>query len=215
MSLDATHIRFALDHKEHLGAKDISEYLSGTVYPDSRYVSGIKREQTHSAVLEKKLQHSSDDFERGWFIHLLCDKVFNIARTQKYLRVFDGVSKESNIIEWWHRSSALKLVQDLHNVRFVDTEMFSTWLVSKKNPCNEPANSIEIHQKSIADMYANVSYTQITPENYRYLFAVRNIDELSIKTIIDYSQEFLKDTYIAGSQEELYAHAIKLAQEYL
>ena len=48
MGLEATHIRFALDLKEDLDAKDLNKYLSGAIYPDSRHVTKLERKVTHN-----------------------------------------------------------------------------------------------------------------------------------------------------------------------
>jgi hypothetical protein len=47
MALEATHIRFALDLKDTYGVNDVHAFVSGAVYPDSRYVMGIDRIATH------------------------------------------------------------------------------------------------------------------------------------------------------------------------
>lgn len=41
MALEATHLRFALDLLPKLEVKDINDYLAGSIYPDSRYTTGI------------------------------------------------------------------------------------------------------------------------------------------------------------------------------
>ncbi len=48
MSLEATHIRFALDLKDKYRVQAIEKYISGTTYPDSRYVTKIDRGLTHN-----------------------------------------------------------------------------------------------------------------------------------------------------------------------
>lgn len=41
MALEGTHIRFALDVGDKYNIKDLGKYISGTLYPDSRYITGI------------------------------------------------------------------------------------------------------------------------------------------------------------------------------
>ena len=48
MALEATHMRFALDLKNKYQVRNIKKYIVGTIYPDSRYLSGIDRTLTHS-----------------------------------------------------------------------------------------------------------------------------------------------------------------------
>ena len=47
MALEATHIRFAFDLKDVYDVSDIDAFVSGSIYPDSRYVTGIDRLATH------------------------------------------------------------------------------------------------------------------------------------------------------------------------
>ena len=53
MAFTATHIKFALDFKDKYDIKDLSHYLSGAIYPDSRYVTGIDRNLTHNSDLHR------------------------------------------------------------------------------------------------------------------------------------------------------------------
>lgn len=43
MPLEATHIRFALDLLNKYKIKNIDQYIAGAVYPDSHYITGIKK----------------------------------------------------------------------------------------------------------------------------------------------------------------------------
>ena len=48
MALEATHIRFAYDLKEKYKITDLEKYISGLIYPDSRYIRssvGISNEK--------------------------------------------------------------------------------------------------------------------------------------------------------------------------
>ena len=210
MSLEATHIRFALDLKDILGVKNISEYLSGTVYPDSRYVSGISREATHSHEKEQKMKQSMDDFEKGWYVHLLCDKIFNTVRTKTYPFLFEGVSKETHLKEWWHRSSALKVIQDIYNTSNIDGQSLVTLLVSDRTPSDEPVESIKRYHKAIIDLYQQIP---TIPTSYRALWFVFNIQETSMDAIISYVDEYLNIDTVKNTQGQLYQEALRLAKK--
>lgn len=81
MSLEATHIRFALDLKDEYKIKDIKKYISGTVYPDSRYITGIDRNLTHYNDILKP-EFAKDDFKKGWQVHQICGMI-RIMKKQK------------------------------------------------------------------------------------------------------------------------------------
>ena len=68
MALEATHIRFALDLKDKYQVKDLEKYISGTIYPDSRYVSEIGRELTHPKDYLDWDIFAVDDFKKGFEI---------------------------------------------------------------------------------------------------------------------------------------------------
>ena len=51
MPFQATHLHYALLKMPELDIKDINKYLSGAVYPDSRYTTKIERDLTHAPSL--------------------------------------------------------------------------------------------------------------------------------------------------------------------
>ena len=54
MALAATHIRLAIDMAGRYPIKRFSEFISGTIYPDSRWLTGIDRDLTHGPALFAK-----------------------------------------------------------------------------------------------------------------------------------------------------------------
>ncbi len=75
MAMEGTHIRFARDLLEPLGVVDAAAYFSGAVYPDSRYRTGIPREETHGQTCpHNPFAPGLTDFERGWSTHILYDR---------------------------------------------------------------------------------------------------------------------------------------------
>ena len=89
MSLEATHIRLALDLQDRLNISDRKKYISGTVYPDSRYISKIDRRFTHNPELVNELD-GSDDFLKGMAVHYLCDKVALDIHKEWFYDLLDG-----------------------------------------------------------------------------------------------------------------------------
>ncbi len=71
MSFAATQVLCALALERSLGITNKKEYLSGAVYPDSRYVTKIERSFTHTMF---DLSPDTDDFVKGWHTHLCCDR---------------------------------------------------------------------------------------------------------------------------------------------
>jgi len=77
MPLDATHLRFALDVKDNFPIHNLSAYLSGTIYPDSRFIYKLPRLATHADIFLSPDFYSGDDFKIGWAVHLICDRLFD------------------------------------------------------------------------------------------------------------------------------------------
>ena len=76
MAFEMTHMRFAMDLAPHLGIDDIPAYLAGSIYPDSRYVTGISRNLTHGEDVPSDPSATGlDDFRKGWAVHVLYDRL--------------------------------------------------------------------------------------------------------------------------------------------
>ena len=112
MALEATHIRFALDVKDEYNISSLEKYLSGTIYPDSRYITCSDRDLTHSDGL-LSLDFAKDDFRKGWYIHLVCDKVQAIVKEESRV-------SSSNKTDDWVLSTAIKNIQDIKDVQCFD-----------------------------------------------------------------------------------------------
>ncbi|MFH1835317.1 MAG: hypothetical protein ABH851_03910 [Methanobacteriota archaeon] len=63
MALELTHVLFARDLKDKLNVQNEAEYYAGTVYPDSRYTTGIQRDKTHVKAPLDPFVEGLDDFE--------------------------------------------------------------------------------------------------------------------------------------------------------
>ena len=76
MALFASHIRFATDvtDRNHYNPKDVSQYNSGTSYPDSCWLSDIDRELIHTESIPDSIV-ASDDFKFGWLIYCRYDQI--------------------------------------------------------------------------------------------------------------------------------------------
>ena len=74
MALPATHIRFALDLAHRFPIEKMARYISGTLYPDSRWLTGVDRLKSHA---ERYLEPDfpSSEYTHGIHIHCVCDVV--------------------------------------------------------------------------------------------------------------------------------------------
>lgn len=113
MAFEMTHMRFAMDLAPRLGIKDFPSYLAGSIYPDSRYVTGIGRDMTHGEdVPSDPFAAGLDDFKRGWAAHVLYDRL----AIQKYKDLTPW--PENKIVGFgqeWVFTTAEKIVEDLQS----------------------------------------------------------------------------------------------------
>ncbi|MDD3007170.1 MAG: hypothetical protein PHX30_06365 [Candidatus Pacebacteria bacterium] len=123
MSLEATHIRFALAIKEDLRVLDLEKYVAGAIYPDTRYLTGVNRALTHDFGYftgGKKLT----DFEKGWLVHIVGDKVFYEVIDDK----FSELVLSEGYQERWPIISAIKIIQDIADFLSFDFQSVSDYL---------------------------------------------------------------------------------------
>lgn len=138
MSFQATHLQFANQVKDTLNIKDLSRYFSGTLYPDSRYITKVKRPKTHQDVRIKpvKIFALTDNFIKGWQVHLWYDKLalprlYNIITGKKYQH---GGMDNHDI---WIPVTAAKLVEDLYWWEKTDWQQILPYLKFINNPNQE------------------------------------------------------------------------------
>lgn len=153
MALEGTHLRFALDIKDKYRISDLNKYLSGTIYPDSRYITGIDRNLTHPEDFLDNDFFQEDDFKKGWFVHLLCDKIQYNITTQKFPAIFANEDK----FEVWADHSALKILQDIEDIKKFDIVKHLPALDYVKNPNGEEIEKLRGYNKMFQKMYADPS----------------------------------------------------------
>jgi len=134
MALDVIHLRFALDVQDDYDVSDLSRYLSGTIYPDTRYVTGIDRVLTHPKAFDDIPLPKEDDFRKGWESHLVYDDLQAEASAS-----VTGVSADSvrPASEDWKRITAFKILQAEYDFRSLDVDTASGALKVVLTPFGE------------------------------------------------------------------------------
>ncbi|MBI5122818.1 hypothetical protein HZA75_03080 [Candidatus Roizmanbacteria bacterium] len=165
MALEASHIRFALDIKDKLEVKDIKKYVSGVIYPDSRYVTKIDRHLTHPLELLESDFLQLDDFRKGCYAHILYDKIWS-GYTLKTLYEFFLDAEDSQIQgnELWIRLTTLKILQDIEDAKSYDIERYLPYLDYVENINGEDSNALLKYNKYFQEMYSEPQKLSI--ENY-------------------------------------------------
>jgi len=153
MALEGTHIRFAVDNQKLFEVEDVSKYISGTIYPDSRYPTGIDRTLTHDDSQMKKEFWVADDFKKGWATHLLYDKL----QQQVYTEWFGDILVESNPEmtkeDDWIVRSALKILQDVDDIGKFDIKSHLSALDYVETPNGESRELIQRYNQLFVEIY--------------------------------------------------------------
>jgi hypothetical protein len=147
MAMPGTHLRFAAALADKLGVKDLSNFLSGTLYPDTRWTTGVERERTHDRrYLDPDFP--SDDFTLGWHLHCLCDRIQKDLHRQ-FLDKMSGLSPD----EQWIRISAVKVVQDMNDAEKGALDGLLSFLACSRAPLGESCEGIEAFFTSVRRAY--------------------------------------------------------------
>lgn len=113
MASPATHLLFAMDLESHLLIQDPVTYHAGSLYPDSRYFTGISRERTHGPHCPRDpFATGLSDFERGWATHLLYDERVSSRLVDMIPASYPRTREHDGFDPWWVYLTAMKLVED-------------------------------------------------------------------------------------------------------
>lgn len=157
MALTATHLRFALEMKGGLHVQNLEQYLSGTMYPDSRYFTGVAREVTHDESLFVGDLRVLDDFHKGWAMHLACDRSQGQAMTQLFP---EEISLTMSGEEGWILRTAFKVLQDIDDAKQFDANRFVRMMTWYRSPHgNETSEQLERYYGLYWNLYASGDVT--------------------------------------------------------
>lgn len=204
MSLEATHIRFALDLQNNYQIENIDKYISGAVYPDSRYVTGIERKLTHDNRFLLP-EFATDDFRKGWQTHQICDLVYTAIR-KKIFPEFFPINFEAYEEGEWILSTAMKIIQDMDDMQLFDIQHYLKCLEYVDNPNGESLTAIKDYNEILINLYRAKKVTGIE-ENIKmwYAFGVeaRLCERVRVNT-----EKFLKDPGIIVRLKLIYQEMI-------
>ena len=156
MPLSASHIKFALDLKDYFKPKDLKKYFEGAIYPDSRYLSGINREKTHSEDFWLKSFWHNDDFKKGWASHNISDRAY-VNGIRKIFPSWIDLNDENVKIE----NAAVKIIGD---ISLLDDEVLQVIKsIDRVSGMNEEKEEVMAeHFETIKNCYKNGRETKIS-----------------------------------------------------
>lgn len=203
MAFEATHIRFALDLAARLKIQDISAYLSGSIYPDSRYATGISRNITHGGKApQDPFVKGLDDFHKGWATHLLYDEL----GIEKYKNLSPTPNiKIEGFGDLWVFTTAEKLIEDMECFKALGKQR---GLIQDIQPPEVLNNENKEH---LNKYYADIKqlYTKSpTLSGYYNLMTKWHIPDQVANAVYDLTESFQKNPSMIEQINDIYQEIV-------
>lgn len=209
MALEASHIRFALDLAEKNQVKDVKKYVSGTIYPDSRYVTEIDRHLTHPADFMNEAFIKNDDFRKGWAMHLLCDNIQYEVSKEKLPEIFELPEGQGG--ERWIHHTALKILQDIKDVQKYDIKKYLPFLDYVETPNGEDSGIVLKYNQIFQNMYTDPG--KVTIDSCYEMWKLFGIgDELALKVKLQ-AEAYSKDKKVMDFIDQVYELMLERAKQ--
>lgn len=210
MPLEATHIKCALDLKDVIGVSDVARYIVGTIYPDSRYISGVDRKLTHDKSMIE-LPFPDDDFKKGWAMHILCDRVGEEVRHALLPELFEGIVERGQGSEHWIIGTAIKIIEDIHIASTFDIQTYVEMFDYVENPNGESLEKIKEYNDIVRRMYFGKEVIQL--KDAVELWTLFGVGDEYVDRITQKTNLFLKDTALVARIYSLYDEMVKVARQ--
>lgn len=197
MAMEGTHVRFARDLAAHLKVVDFDAYYSGTVYPDSRYPSGISRDLTHGADCpHDPFAPGLTDFERGWGAHLVYDALAALEKETALAMIGDDVREDG-----WSFHMAIKLVEDRQTFSFFrDDRSILLGLRMVERPNGEDEAVLRNYYDDLHAAYAG----SCEFEDYRRTLLLWGVPVERVDRMIELARRFEDDPEIFAAIKAIY-----------
>ena len=207
MALEATHIRFALDLQKKYAPVDIRTYIAGTVYPDSRYVTGVDRHLTHITGDAREKLLSLGDFGKGWHAHLLCDNIQYEVTKELFPETFAEKSGQGS--EGWVKHSALKLLQDIDDLSFFAIKDFLPFLDYVHNPNGEDMAVLRAYHETFRKFYSQNRIS--TFDDYYDMWKLWGVGDELASRMRRYAESYAQDKTVMQNLKKIYPQVISRA----
>lgn len=208
MALLGTHIRFALDIKDYFDIKNLDKYISGTVYPDSRYLTKIDRKITHCIDVYDENFFGKDDFKKGWMVHLIYDKIQAEVFKEIFPELFKKFGNEKLTIspENWVIRTGLKILQDLDDISKFNIKNYLKNLKYSGNPNKEKIEIIKEYNQMLVDIYQK---DEVLISDLINMWVKFEVEERLVKQIKEKTRELSLDQNISRKINLIYPATIK------
>ena len=208
MALEATHIRFALDLKDVYEVRDVNAFVSGAIYPDSRYVTGIDRLATHPDDYLHDPMFRTSDFKKGWHAHLLADTVQGNGMTKLLPTVKSGPGEDS-----WIERTAIKILQDIDDVNKFAIADYLPGLTHVENPNGEDMDVMRGYNRIFKKMYENP--VDLSIDTHYEMWAAFGVGDELRSRVKGTAERFAQDPAIMAGVAKLYDAMLVEAKQLL
>ncbi|MFH0857106.1 MAG: hypothetical protein V1860_04375 [bacterium] len=202
MSCFATHIRFANDLKTKYKIKNLNEYFSGAIYPDSRWLCGIRRSLTHSKKILAS-DFAKTDFKKGWKTHQICDDIFDI-KIKELLNDYSLVSKNAD--KEWAMLTSVKFIQDICDIKYFKLQKYLQYLTYAYNPNGEDIDNVTEYNHHIIKLYKNKKNPEI--QDYCGILKIFGISKYKVSEIYKTCEKLIQDKKITERINNLYSDGL-------
>jgi len=206
MAMELTHVRFARDLKERLSIENESAYYTGTIYPDSRYMTRIDRNLTHAGSSpQDPFAGGLSDFEKGWTTHLFYDHHAHPLYVQ-FSPWPEEKAQPGNQV--WQFISAAKVVEDMQSYQAMngDVDMMLNIDFSERPNSEDP---------TVMSAYAQIQrilyQQQPTIEHYLEFWLALSPNKQVIDGVMGYVQEMLHNDDHQERIRHIYDHVLEEA----
>jgi hypothetical protein len=206
MALEATHIRFALDTQDVFEVEDLSKFISGTIYPDSRYPTGIDRTLTHDDSQMAKSFWGGNDFRKGWATHLLYDKLQFAVHTDWFGALLKGSDPQMTSEEDWIVRTALKILQDIDDVSHFDILPSVSALNYIETPNGEDTAKMYKYNQQLSTIYNKAPV--VTIEDLELMWVDWGISAEIAAKMRNKAYEIQKSEYLMVMIEKIYDETV-------
>jgi len=207
MAMEVTHVRFARDLKEFLDIEDLDAYYSGSVYPDSRYFTGIDRKLTHGENNPvNPFIEGLSDFEKGWASHFMYDR---LAKPY-YLKLSPYSDDQLGFNNpFWQFSTAEKLIEDMESWQQLgEDHSIITDLRVYERPRGEDPALLEEYYEALRTSYLKHLSLDVYVEFWKSI----NLNEDIIKALTMNVELILSDESLVKRIHDIYPSVLKEAK---
>ncbi len=188
--------------KDYFKPKNLQEYFSGAVYPDSRYFSGLDRKKTHNENFWPEEFWRGDDFKKGWASHCISDRAYTIGMK----KIFPAwVDLNNNLVKI--ENTAVKILGDIFSFDDPEIKKIIDLIENISGFNNESQEVMKDHLQTMKYCYKKSGKGEISD----YSKAMRKtLGEEMAEKVISKAEFFNEDNELLKAIKNFFQEGIKI-----